>query len=700
MKTILAIIFTWTSTWAQPALSRKITLDDIIYNQGVAPGQFALAFGNYQDIRLDSDLDGKIDYWFIKSGDTEVTTRFDGDAIRSVRVQKLLPNQNLRVVILKPNSKSGLEVVTDETTKAKIYNGVLDDECATAKKSSNEVAEVVANVVMSKATEITIESYLDDSCYGDIGPYSGILKDSLSAAANDGLSNKSESFHQCIQSTKVKDTFATSKDNKINLEALSTKVSIDLKTVATQKTDKPLIKCEVSDKISASQATYQAGSGITFTFPKVFNKSDQKEIIKLVRHEFLHKAGLEDEPSMKTILAMCPVVDPKELATSKENIGHAAITVRDRVDVAADKVAKDGANTKVAATQTKLSRTIASTSARGGGSDGVDMKSEIANAKAVVPSAEKLAATKTDKSPEGIQKAAQDSVATSAPVLRMANQVMGASNTQAIAAESTESDSTSSYESSSRGSGSRSTSRAESSASDAASTSSTSSSSSSDSDVASSSRSGDRYQARHGRYQSKNDNDSSSSGLRPGERIVEEIDLTKKSRSTQRAAASSQNFDQSSSGSNSQSLAPTTSRSGSRSPASVAATQASANSANTEMASAGGSGGIAASAGSTSSLNGSSSSSSSEPRRIEGGNRRPSSANRSGSTSNPSQDEVVTFVNNNDYDTVKSKLGNSRFVSNLREGNVTIMDLKGNSYGATKGDVIFVEQGRKFIRQK
>ncbi|MEN0060037.1 MAG: hypothetical protein AAGB31_14445, partial [Bdellovibrio sp.] len=66
----------------------------------------------------------------------------------------------------------------------------------------------------------------------------------------------------------------------------------------------------------------------------------------------------------------------------------------------------------------------------------------------------------------------------------------------------------------------------------------------------------------------------------------------------------------------------------------------------------------------------------------------------------PSQDEIVSFLSQSSYNQARQKLQDDKFVGNLRDNNITVMDLAGKTYGASNGNVIFVDQGDRFVRQK
>lgn len=64
------------------------------------------------------------------------------------------------------------------------------------------------------------------------------------------------------------------------------------------------------------------------------------------------------------------------------------------------------------------------------------------------------------------------------------------------------------------------------------------------------------------------------------------------------------------------------------------------------------------------------------------------------------RDEVITFISNSNYAQAKEKLSDPAFGKQLESQKITVLDLYGNSFGATKGEVIFLDQGDRFVRQK
>ncbi len=173
-------------------------------------------------------------------------------------------------------------------------------------------------------------------------------------------------------------------------------------------------------------------------------------------------------------------------------------------------------------------------------------------------------------------------------------------------------------------------------------------------------------------------------GIASDERIVEEIDLTKRSQGTSTTARSSN--------ANKSRLPASAGANGS----SVEATALS-NEGGQELGSMGASG----STGTAPTGGGSRGSLLSESSSPVGQQTQARSASRSGgATASPAREEVVSYFRNADYTQARRKLRDPNFIKILKDNSITVMDLAGNSFGATRGSTIFLDQGDRFVRQK
>ena len=704
MKIFIAFIFAWTSNGALASKSSEYPVEQVILDS-TTPGKFILGTKDYEDIRIDSDLDGKVDFWYLKSKSLESSIKYKNGSAIQIVLKKQISHNSFREVILQRSRTSAFLIVSNKVKESPTLHGSIDDQCITARDSLTMQAQKLMREAGSPVLKKNIMTYVDDSCFNidSSESFQRNLANALIEVFNDGLSSSQDSFHNCLTGVRVQNLFKkdSSNETKLSLEVLSSRMSLDLKKIARLPSEDkvPLFSCNIDEKTKVPNAVYKEGAGIALNFPKnSFNTITSPQLVKLLRHELIHRAGLEDEAATDSLLSVCPKSTQDDLSmgtinsASKSGGNIVPANVAEVANATAD--TSGSANTSGASaqhtTQTKNS-SRGPASDTGGGSSGVDMKSEISQAQAAVPSGEKLATIKVDKSPEGIQAAVKESIAESTPVLRMANQLMGASNTPALA-------------SSSGDGGGSSYNNSEVAKSDIAAPSSYEPSSSSRGSSSSDTSSSRRYQ-RTSKYESSGDTvvssegpkvitSKSNSGLAPGERVVEEIDLTKGTnyRATNVPTRGQQG--------NTREVSASRTTAASREPAS-AVPPAPANPVG-EVAAPGpisqGSTG-----GSVGRLSGSSETNTpaapSTSRRVSG-NRGPAS---SGSTQNnvaTSREEVVTFLSNGSYSLTKNKLRDTGFVNTLKSNKVTIIDLYGNSFGASRGDVIFLDDGNKFVRQK
>ena len=195
-------------------------------------------------------------------------------------------------------------------------------------------------------------------------------------------------------------------------------------------------------------------------------------------------------------------------------------------------------------------------------------------------------------------------------------------------------------------------------------------------------------------------------GLRPGERIVEEIDLTKqdqpgRTRDIRR---------QPSSASGSQRLPNFAPPRGSTTPS--GSPQATQNNPQLGGTDGGGEGLIAAPAGGGGEVGGRRGGGSG----VAGGGGRPSTraTNRGPAAAGPAEnatsnevapssfqvEQVVSSVTQADYSYAKSRLRQPSFQEQLRKADITVVDMIGNQYGASKGKIILLDTGDRFVRRK
>ena len=641
--------------------------------------QRILSYKNYDDIRVDGDLDGYIDEWYVRKGDIQIHLSYKNRKIHGLEITKFTGGN---IAVKRFQSISGKLVLTrNESRPIKVMHGSANDVCEEAKTLLDNTISTLTQDLSAIGVKTELSS-VPQSCKIDKFPE---FAENL-GSMGDILRADSDKITNCLEKS--------GSIEGIKLNVVSAKFKLVLNKIADGNF-KDTYSCEMTkNKVVSGEATEDGR--IKFLIPSGATDPiiQPEAMAPLFYHEVLHVSGIKSEDAIKEILDSCSKGKPL-----KSGANHIFIPSEENVALSSDKVDSQTANTKkeVASVKKESSRNqargIASSAVNSG--DGIDIKSEIANAEKVIPSAEKLAATSTDKSPAGKEQALRSSVAESAPVFKMANQVMGASNTPAIADTSDSSDSRSSSSSYS--------------SSPSVSTYSPSSSSSSEVGSSGSSRdssgksTGQRYQSRHGRYQSK--------GVGSDEYVAEEIDLTKnvdaqatRNRDNRRQAAAR------ASQSDTQTYQPATLAAGSasRGPASASdevakgkksPTAAGGADSTSSVGGATGSGSLNLDTGSSGGGGGGSTASNNrnQKSRSASSSRAPASA----SQGSPAQRrELMDNLRDDNYVLMKRKLREQSYQDELSANGITVMDTYGGRWGASQGTVIYLDNGDRFIRQR
>ncbi|WP_413576476.1 hypothetical protein ACLVWU_00380 [Bdellovibrio sp. HCB290] len=674
---------------------------EIILNpRGTLATQRILSYKNYDDIRIDRDLDGKVDEWYLRKDNTEIHVSYNAGQFAKLQF-KVFKGQNVGVKeFVYKNNK--LVLTKSEFRPMLVMHGEAE------KDSCDQQNTVLADKVSSLNEDIAavLSKTNDEKKSCELTEFPKFSK-RLSIILRDIASNPTK-FNTCVAGQTIEGVDS----NLVSSKLTATMAKMRENPTATDK----IFTCGFTTESEATGKTTEDGR-ISFEIPK---ESEDPPVglvsmFRLVYHELVHSAGVTNEDSIYQILKSCLEIPGdkrfvKQLNSNPTTVFMAPV-MKTHTENAANNTSQEAANTKInevlEVKQSSSKRSPASASRAGDNS--VNMKNEIAKAKAI-PNADELSVAKTDKSPQGKEQAVRESVSESAPLFRAANQVMGVSNTPAMAdnSESQNSNKNSDYYPS-RSASSRSSSSSSSGSGNAYSGTSTyseSETSSSRSDSGGSST-GSRYQSRHGRYQSKGN--SGGGGVGSDEFIAEEVDLTKgaaksaSNRSPARQPAGSyqsntQSYQPSSNSDSASSGTDETSK-GRRS-ASAPARSGGGDS----PAIAGGGGGSSINMGSSAGGGGSNSGSSSaasnsrNTARTTASSRAPASA--TGPVNKEQQREVMSEIVDRDHSQVRTDLKSQSFQDNLKANRIKIIDYNGNRWGDPEGMVIYLDDGSRFIRQR
>lgn len=674
MKILVTAIFLFQSLWAQSPKKTYLKAEEVIYNPGGSkPGRYIVSYKDFEDIRIDGDLDGQIDFWYLRKGTTEVFTRFENGQPKRWDVR--LGGKTVREASY--TLKEGQWLLADVNTRHRSLLNLEDEGCETAsiQKKLKAFTTDVKEGALKKAVS---EFLIDESCKQNLAATEqpmvvsritkAIMEDEVQACLND------PKFQEAVSGNKI----------AISGKLLAAKFELQKAQLSQQpKNYGPLLKCEKADGQEKTLSTDESTGFIHFDLEKARSKPTVAGLGKApilstegITHELLHRAGLKSESEVKTVEGLCqklkigmPLGSDNTVATIM-----GAISVQEGTKKTAEKsegntqqVVKDSATkTPVAKTDTnsapsapapKSGTEIAAKAAT------ANIPTELTVAQTQIPPANTLSESISNPAPvteAGSQQALVRSASESSGMLRMANNLAGSFSTQAVAADTG---------GASGGSGSKEVSR-------------------------SFASTGAPIKASNGNPASDLLK-ASARTLSAGDRVVEEITIDGPSTAQQAAPTRSAN------------QAPNSTNEASRAPASQGSASAEVGSG---MAAGGGGGGFASSGGSAgSSLGFSGGGSAGSPVRgpaatnPEPATNTPAISNSKqevGSSSVGSRDKIITDISRSTYRETKQKLSDPEFGKQLESQKITILDLYGNSTGAKKGDVIFLDQGDRFVRQK
>ncbi|WP_413584663.1 hypothetical protein [Bdellovibrio sp. HCB274] len=638
MRLLMALLLSITN----PAFAQRGELPIVMKN---ALQTKVVASGNFEDFRIDSDQDGKIDLWVIKNGPTRVFVRFKNGEASSMSFRRATADSikeaqydlsGVKWILSSSITRQPLEMngTGGNPTCEEKNNKVLGDLAKfTENLESKQIAQAAEQAVQCEDEDLRVK--IESALFGIMN--------------NDALAD-------CIKNTAVQT--ALPKAEPVELLYFSNKLKLDLKRISSLQEGKGLITCQVAQEGQTEpKGKYIENGNIALTIPKDMDQNQlSKQLRPLIYHELLHRAGITDEVTTDKIVEVCNSGKRSGSAV----VSRSLIWNKRNAESASNKVKSAKANVANEMKQAKVkspSRSVASTAMETGGGDAdYSMAKEISAAEVQqsVPSSSSLASSNRAVDEYASLNASQKQAA---PVLAMADRAMGVMNTPALASTD---DSSTSSSSSPRVS------------------------------------SGERYQSRHGRYESKSASDSSKESdpsknayipsNTKGMRVVEEVDLTKtSSRGAERVAASA--------ASGNTRMVASTGRG-------TMATQDVPPAPNTDSetgqgyASAGGSG-SGASLGS-----GSGTYYSAGEQRKTNANTRRGVASNNNAVSTAAREEIFSDFSGTSYSEMKSKLRSGEYRDKLVQSQVKIIDTYGGRIGADEARTVYLDDGTQFIMQR
>ncbi len=708
-----------------PKPGTALQVEKIIYNPvKYQPGSFFVSYKDYQDIRIDSDWDGKIDLWKVKKGPLEFEVTYVDGRVRTYYAKKII-NDQVQEVFYK-NEKGTLKLqyankralerwAYDESTKPvgifsiaekeqkdnkdnaagsgsvvpdvikKALNNSLailkgSTECPLAKKPLEELSSQADNMQTTLFLDYFKEHGLDSSCDQVLNPRTrGQVVSAVKSAIFD------LKLESCLQKSDFQNAIAPTPEALVQFKKFEVQFAARNQSLRQQvDLTKGLVRCEI-DKDESGKTLESTEDGHIVIHVGKNGQSDLDG--NKIKHEFLHMAGLKDEALVDSVQVLCKSYTGDDgLKLVASNNQRTTFTIDIDAKQASKQVAKsEKADTHEEAIASEVAKQTSSPNAvsrQVASESTVNMKEEMSVASVAAPDSTTLSqmiSNPPHSTDEGATAALTRSAFESNNALRMANNIVGTMNTPSVASMNTLAEA----------------------------------------DVVPSSSSEHTDTPARRTVASTNNNFSTltKSTLKSDERVVESITLdgtSSPSRATTSQASTSTDQNVSAQTKTQSARNPASSELASSTPSTPSRGSSNARVSSSSAGSLGASAsGSFAAAASTAASDRTGTSEVTPKNNIEpintgtnngnGNNTRaPASVantNRQ-STSTAAREESITFVSNGNYSTVKAKLKDSSFSKTLESQKITILDLYGNSYGAAKGEVIFLDQGDQFVRQK
>lgn len=661
MKSFIALIFILQSASAQTTEKTEIRAEDIVYNpRGNLPGRFVLSYKDYEDVRLDSNLDGTIDFWHLRKGPLILNTFFTKDgSIKNIYIKKIYKTytielnyilQNKKFVLFEAKNRALLDMNWSDYKNVCVLD--LNDKKKKLESFSASLNEAVNDDAVRK-------NLLDPSCEKILGNDYRAFANKVAFAISP---DETQGLETCFKSEDFRKNFKLKENKDLTVDWLKTAYELQKKQLSLQSDQhKFVFKCEQTDKPNDSSPAKANENGSITVYKSTSPQANPpfKILQPQIEHELLHRMGITSEKDVHYLEVLCSgdksLIDQlNSMPTTLEGFGGPVPgAVSDAIkDVNKEKtantkdIAAKGTTTSLSGSASAKEVTAVSEVAR---TSTANVPKELTVAQASIPSSQSLSESISNPPPQtdaGYQQAYAKSTSDSNSMLRVANNIIGSANTPANAAPS--------------GQG-------------LAASDPTSSSSREVSSAASKPSSESRSPA------SAFSGVTSRDKIASDEKVVESITLDGKSGTAPQAAAPAQQANQ-----------PRSTQTASRAPAAVSASDREV------------------SAGSTATPQAPSATSnfgftdSPQPAAVNkpAQSRTPQRTVASQPQNGPSRDEMISFFKNSDYSSVKNKLNDTEFKKHLDAEKITVYDDFGNSFGAKKGDVIYKDQGDRFVRKK
>lgn len=668
MKQAISIIFFFYTSFNAPS-SWAANSRSPILNPELTPGKFVLVFEEYEDQRFDFDLDGKIDFWRLKKDDLRVDIKFQHNGIDELSIKKYWGDRVTEILYRLDGNR--LVLITSENRKNLIMNFSEGDKCPSSKehlekelRDFKDFQNLISESTATNLISAECQEKLGEEGYSDLA--TALLK----------FLEGTDKITKCINNPDFKKVFKPGKETDLNVEILKTSYALErAKLTRDNSKYSPLISCKkVNERRGVSGISTKENGNIEISIADNAQAPEIKS--EQLNHELLHRIGFYSETSVKKIVTSCndlgkaiaaadkeedkekqkPCITPasiKEAKLATVELANSSEAKTADAKGAPNKVANNTgtetakASAKAATTTTKSE--VYKSAVNAGADTSANIPKSMTLAQTKVPSSEALSETiytNHQKTDTGISNAYAKSTSQSSGILATANNIAGAMNTPAAASLAQAKNQIREIASTAQATGTTNA-------------------------VAKNGSTGGLI---------------ARNKIGADETVVESITLdSQKPAVTARADASSSQVQNSRQPASESRSLPSAAETSGNTPQAAGLNSPRSDSGTAQVNPIGSNQQVSLGAGN------------------QNTQRQPANVVRSngsvGGAQTGSQDEYVSFISQREYQETKQRLKDPGFVRQLETHSITIIDTRGNSYGAKKGDVKFLDDEVRFVRQ-
>lgn len=269
---------------------------------------FSALDNQYEDTRIDANLDGKIDIWNIRQANLEISVRSVSD--RDIfHIRKFINGQVIERIVVKKSEKIFLAYSKNRKVHF-YYQSNYNPICISTQESEWEKLKKSFAAIQAEDLDSCTTNYLDNSCKvpGLYEPLQKVVQELYMPPTPE----EPNTFLSCVESDESKKLFEKRFGSKVGLENyLQTVVNYKNKIInylnaSKQKTDATISCKETNDPNDKPKSTETGQIRIIVNKdkPKI-GRSLDLDLQSQTFHESIHTTRVEDEVLTNALTRLC-----------------------------------------------------------------------------------------------------------------------------------------------------------------------------------------------------------------------------------------------------------------------------------------------------------------------------------------------------------------------------------------------------------